>query len=129
MIKLKDLLRENISNHKLGETILKDVNDEDYVHFTSINNRPSILAGGLKYVKDGIGIHFFKAREAKKWNISQVKSAIGDLAGSSLDISGVAIVSKQVAESSGLKEFRKPFWTEYVSQQQGIKVLDVKKII
>jgi hypothetical protein len=28
-----------------------------------------------------------------------------------------------------LEEFQKPFWTEYVSRQQGIKVLDVRQVI
>lgn len=46
------------------------------------------------------------------------KAAIGDLAGSSQDISGAAIVDPK--KLSNLQEFPKSFWTEYLTTDQSI---------
>ena len=103
---------------KLGDTILKDVDDEMLVHFAPLNAIKKIDTEGLKYTEGGVGTHFFKVGEAKNWTPQQAKAAIGDLAGSSLDISGACIVDPSKLDD--LQAFQQSFWTEYVTKKQSV---------
>jgi hypothetical protein len=103
---------------KLGETILKNVSDDAFVHFVPINALKKVEVEGLKYVDGGVGLHFFRAGQIKNLTMQQAQSALGDLAGSSQNIGAAAIVDS--SKLSNVEEFQKAFWTEYVTQQQGV---------
>jgi RHS repeat-associated protein len=103
---------------KLGDTILKGVDDDMLVHFAPVEAVKKIDEEGIKYTEGGVGSHFFKVSEAKNWTPQQAKAAIGDIAGSSVDISGACIVNPQ--KLSNVQQFQKAFWTEYVTTDQGI---------
>jgi hypothetical protein len=103
---------------KLGDTVLKGIDDEMLVHFAPLDAVPKISTDGLKYTDGGVGTHFFKVKEAKNWTPQQAKAAIGDLAGSSVDISAACIVDP--SKLSDLQEFQYSFWKEYVTRQQAI---------
>jgi hypothetical protein len=79
------------------------------------------------YVDGGVGNHFFKVADVKALTPSQVNGAIGDLAGSSGRVTGVAVVTRETLEAAGFEE-SELFLTEYVSRQQGIKPSFVKEI-
>jgi hypothetical protein len=109
---------------KLGETLLKNVADDAYVHFVPVGAVKKVEVEGLKYVEGGVGTHFFKAGEIKKLTMQQVQSAIGDLAGSSQNIGAAAVVNP--SKLSNVQEFPRSFWTEYVTQQQGVMPDDIR---
>ena len=109
---------------KLGDTILKNVSDDAFVHFVPVSAIKKVEVQGLKYVEGGVGTHFFKAGEMKKLTLQQAQSAIGDLAGSSQNIGAAAVVSP--SKLSNLQAFPRSFWTEYVTQQQGVMPDDIR---
>jgi RHS repeat-associated protein len=111
----------------LGETVLKDVADDAFVHFTPIENKVAILSEGLQYTEGGVGTHFFRAGDIKDWTLTQARAAIGELA-ASRQANAVAIVSRETAHAAGLEEFEMFSWTEYVTRQQRVPVVDVREV-
>jgi hypothetical protein len=102
---------------KLGDTILKGVDDDMLVHFAPADAVQKINVEGIKNPA-GADNYFFKVGQAKNWTPQQVKAAIGGLAGSSKDISAACIVDP--SQISKLDQSQMSFWTEYFTQQQGI---------
>ena len=104
---------------KLGESALAGLADDAYVHFTSAKNVKDVLSKGVTYAEGGVGAHYFKVGDVKNLTPLQVKNAIGDLAGSSDDISAAVVLRTEEAAVAEFQTFQKAFWKEYVTAKQG----------
>ncbi len=111
---------------RVGETALKGVADDMLVHFAPAKDLKTILQRGLCSAEGGAGVHFFKVGEVKSLTPKQIKAAIGDLAGSSSDVSVAVVVNPQKLKD--LQEFQKAFWKEYVTRQQGVAAEFIRSV-
>ena len=101
-------------SRKLGETVLRGVDDDCYVHFSQIEKLNSINANGLSPIGDNGAngaMYFFRVGDLKNATIQNVKSAVGELAAAGKKIDIAVIVSPNAATFK--RAGNNPFFMEY----------------
>ena len=98
---------------KLGDTVLRGVDDDMFVHFSQIEKLNSIEKNGLVAIKDR-GVYMFKAGEIKGRTLNEVRAAIGPgtAGGEKIDIA--ITVSPNVEISRTMANWFYKDITEYI---------------